>query len=75
MPDMLYRRVKTVMARRGVTFRAMVIDALERSLEEKKPAFVLRDASAGYAAKAGNAVSANDINRVIDEVHEPRGHA
>ncbi|HMP72622.1 MAG TPA: hypothetical protein PKE55_05095 [Kiritimatiellia bacterium] len=60
------------MAKRGLTFRTLVIDALEKSLAEKPTTFVLRDASAGYASKSRSSVSSADINRVIDDLREPR---
>jgi len=75
MPDNLFRRAKAVMAKRGVTFRALVIDALEQSLDEKNATFALRDASAGYAVKSRDAVSTGDINRAINDLREPKGRS
>jgi hypothetical protein len=73
MPDALFRRAKVRMAERRVTFRSLVIDAVERSLAEK-PArpFVLREASAGYVADRKEKVSRKAVNRAIDESREPR---
>ncbi len=60
------------MAERGVTFRSLVIDALEQALAEK-PArpFVLREASAGYSAAGTHKVSRKAINKAIDDSREP----
>lgn len=66
MPDQLLRRVKKVGLERNMSFRAMVIDALERTLEEPSVGFRLRDASVGTKARAINKVSAEAINRAID---------
>lgn len=73
MPDALFRRAKSVMTKRGMTFRSLVIDALEQSLDDQhqKP-FILRDASAGYAIGKRVGVSSQDVNRVIDETREPK---
>ncbi|HMO50156.1 MAG TPA: hypothetical protein PKE26_05485 [Kiritimatiellia bacterium] len=72
MPDQLVRRAKSVMAKRGITFRSLVIDALEQALEETpgKP-FVLRDASAGYTANRRQRISSQTINQTIDQTREP----
>ena len=65
IPDSLLRRVKTCLAERKVTFRALVISALEQSLREESRPFELRDASVGEPAR--KSVSSEDINRAIDE--------
>lgn len=73
MPDNLFRRAKSVMAKRRMTFRSLVIDALEQALDEQRPEpFVLREASAGYKVNKRGGVSNHDINRAIDETREPR---
>jgi len=73
MPDALFRRAKMVMAKRGMTFRSLVIDALEQALDENRSkAFVLREASAGYAVDKKGGVSRQNINKKIDEIREPR---
>lgn len=73
MPDTLFRRAKTVMSKRGMTFRSLVIDALEQALDENRSkAFVLREASAGYTVNKKNGVSRRAINEAIDENREPR---
>lgn len=73
MPDALFRRAKSVMAKRRMTFRSLVIDALELALDEQRPEpFVLREASAGYMVKKRGGVSSRTINQAIDETREPR---
>jgi len=67
MPDALMKRVKTVAARRKTTFRALVVDALERTLEEKAGGFQLEDASVGASAATNNSVTNKQINDAIDE--------
>jgi len=67
MPDKLMYKVKQVIAKRNTTFRALVIDALENSLNEEKAPFVLRDASAGYNVNGKGKVSSETINNAIDE--------
>jgi hypothetical protein len=49
-----------------MTFRALVIDALERALEEPSRSFRLRDASVGTNAKGSKTLSASSIDRAID---------
>ncbi|HMP75692.1 MAG TPA: hypothetical protein PKE12_05275 [Kiritimatiellia bacterium] len=73
MPDALLRRAKIRMAERGTTFRSLVIDALEQSLDDS-PArpFKLREASAGYEAGRKERVSRKAVNKAIDEGREPR---
>ena len=73
MPDDLLKRAKGVMVERGMTFRALVIDALEQSLQDRPESFVLRDAVAGYAPVEGSAISSGQINRAIDDLREPKG--
>jgi predicted nucleic acid-binding protein len=67
MPDQLMSRVKQVIAYRNITFKSLVIDALEQSLNEEKVPFVLRDASVGYNAHGAGPISADAINKAIDE--------
>jgi hypothetical protein len=75
VPDALLRRAKVAIAKQGVTFRALIIDALEQSLARKPEPFVLRDASAGYVAAGKDAVSSGDINRAVDDLREPKDQA
>jgi hypothetical protein len=70
MPDDLYQKVKPLLAERKMTFRALVIDAVERAIEAPRAAFKLRDASAGQSSD-GAAVSSEAINSMIDVVREP----
>jgi hypothetical protein len=70
VPDDLLRRVRPLLAERKMTFRALVIDAVERAIEVPAASFRLRDASAGRAID-GTAVSSEAINRAIHEAREP----
>jgi len=73
MPDALFQRAKSVMAKRRMTFRSLVIDALEQALDDQRSErFVLRDASAGYRADRRGGVSNQSINQAIDASREPR---
>lgn len=47
-----------------MTFRALVISALEQAVDEEAEPFVLQDASAGASGKVP--VSCEAINRAID---------
>jgi len=58
------------LAERKMTFRALVIDALERSIATPPASFKLRDASAGHAGADGK-VSSEAINHAINEAREP----
>jgi hypothetical protein len=68
MPEDLLRRVRPLLAERKMTFRALVIDALDRVIEARPSSFRLRDASVGED-NAG--VSSEAINRAIDEARGP----
>lgn len=70
VPDDLLKRVKPLLVERKMTFRALVIDAVERAIEVPGASFRLRDASAGQAGD-GKAVSSETINRAINEAREP----
>jgi hypothetical protein len=70
VPDDLLRRTRPVLAARKMTFRALVIDAVERVLEVPPVSFKLRDASAGHKSRTGE-VPNEAINRAINEVREP----
>ena len=70
VPDDLLRRVRPLLAERKMTFRSLVIDAVERVIEVPAASFRLRDASAGRAID-GTAVSSEAINRAIHEAREP----
>ena len=68
LPESLMARVRTWMAERNVTFRSLVISALEQALQQNTEPFHLRDASVGDSQKT---VSNQTINRAIDEQREP----
>ena len=70
MPDLLMKRVRRLLADRNMTFRALVIDALEQAIREEAPAFRLRDAAVGCVDRGRCGVSAEAINRAIDEQRE-----
>ncbi len=67
LPDSLMERAKRCSIERKLTFRALVIFALEQALETSVESFELRDASAGHANGAdGNTISNTKINQAID---------
>ncbi len=66
MPDQLLARVRKVTGERNMTFRALVIDALERVLEQNPGEFRLRDASVGKKPRGKSAIGSEAINRAID---------
>ncbi len=70
MPDALMHRVKKIAAERRTTFRALVVDALERALEEKPRAFKLRDAAVGRGTPVKKRVDTAAINLAIREQRE-----
>ncbi len=69
MPDDLLKRAKPFLAKRKMTLRTLVIDAVERVIGAPPAPFVLRDASAGSGGEEGS-VSSEAINRAIDETRE-----
>lgn len=69
VPDELLERVRPLLAERRMTFRALVIDAVERAISAPSVSFKLRDASAGHVGIDG-AVSSDAINRTINELRE-----
>jgi hypothetical protein len=69
MPDGLMQRVREVSAARKTTFRALVIEALEKSLLNQDTKFELRDASAGKPRKS-EGISAEQINAELDAQRE-----
>lgn len=70
MPDDLLRRVRPYLQERKMTLRALVIDALDRTIETHPVPFTLREASAGDVG-GGAGVSSEEINRAIDEARGP----
>lgn len=68
MPDALFKRAKKVAAERQTTLRMLMVDALERSLNEPPSAsFRLREAAVGYGSEK---VDADAINQAIDDQRE-----
>jgi hypothetical protein len=67
MPDNLLQRAKTVAAKQHTTLRMLMVDALERRLNETSRAFKLRDASVGESC---GMVSSEKINQAIDAQRE-----
>ena len=72
MPDTLMKRVKLAAARRKTTFRALVVDALERTLDDSPKDFRLEDAAAGQSADVENRVDQTAINAAINAQREHR---
>ena len=70
LPDGLLRRVKRRLAERKMTFRSLVISALEQTLAEDSQSFTLRDASIGNPDDT--LVSNAAINDAIDAQRNPR---
>lgn len=66
MPDALLKRVKTVAAQNNTTFRALVVNALEQSLDASNKKFYLDDASVGPALPEAETISNERINEAID---------
>ncbi len=64
MPDGLMSRVRKTIARRNMTFRALVVDALEKELQSSPSRFTLRDASVGK--NNGALIDVDAVNREID---------
>ncbi len=69
IPDALMDRVRVCLAKRKLTFRTLVISALENALQTEAKSFQLRDASVGAVSETE--VSSEDINRAIDEQRMP----
>lgn len=66
IPEPLMERVKSRLVERQLTFRDLVISALERALQEDAhPPFRLKDASVGRSSE--KTVSVEEINRAVDE--------
>ena len=69
MPDSLMQKVKAVSISRKTSVRALVIEALEKSLAQNEIPFELRDASAGKVKKKPR-VTAAQVNAEIDQLRE-----
>jgi len=72
VPKELLERARVVMVKRGMTFRALVLDALEQALGAESAPFSLRDASAGTPAGREGGVSPERINEAIEEQRKVR---
>ena len=70
MPNGLMLRAKHASSERNTTFRALVIDALEKALAPSPKAFRLRDASVGSAPAGHAGVSSEAINQAINAQRE-----
>ncbi len=68
LPDSLMRRVKERLNQENITFRAMVISALENALNEEQKPFTLRDAAAGEPNK--QKISEGEINAEIQQFND-----
>ena len=73
IPDNLFKRARRHVSERGITIRALVLDSLERALGTEPQAFKLRDASAGFQAEPHRGISAEEIDRAIDDLRQPGG--
>lgn len=65
LPDPLLQKAKRLAAERKTTVRALIIEALQSSLNQRRGKFALRDASFGDAGE-GERVSIAAINEAID---------
>ena len=68
LPDILVKRIKALTTEKNITFRSLVITALEKELDEEKFSFVLRDASVGSPTK--DPISNEEINRHLDDARD-----
>jgi hypothetical protein len=68
LPDSLAERIKACLAKRKMTFRGLVIAALEQALRDDPAPFKLRDASVGGGQRK---VSNDEINTEMDAQREP----
>lgn len=68
LPDNLVKRIKACTAERKVTFRSLVVAALENELAEEQGSFQLRDASMGTSTKSP--VPNEVINRHLDAIRD-----
>ncbi|NOX99980.1 MAG: hypothetical protein GXP30_09655 [Verrucomicrobia bacterium] len=64
LPDTLIKRIKFHTANKKVTFRSLVITALEKELSAEKKSFRLRDASVGNAGES--IISDQTINQHLN---------
>ncbi len=69
LPESLMDRVKSRLSEQKLTFRALVIAALEQALHDEPKPFLLRDVAVGPAS--GEKVSNATINRTMDDQRSP----
>ncbi len=69
LPDPLMQQAKHRMAEKGITFRALVIHALEQELSTSRKDFQLRDASVGDPSAKN--LNSEEINQAIDQQRQP----
>ncbi len=70
IPDGLLERARPALAKRHMTLRALVVDALEHLLQPESPVFRLRDASVGHRSESEERVGSDAINRAIEDLGE-----
>lgn len=68
IPDLLVKRIKSHTAERSISFRSLVIAALEKELAGDNGSFRLRDASAGDPKKG--LVSSEKINQDLNTIRD-----
>ncbi len=66
LPDSLMKRAKHCIAERKLTFRSLVISALEATLDKEVEPFKLRNAAVGKNNTPNNIISNATINDAID---------
>ena len=73
IPDPLMAKVKERLHRQKITFRTLVVAALEAELakDERGAGFRLRDAAAGEPFGESGRVTSEEVNAAIDGQREP----
>ena len=66
LPDSLMKRAKHCIAERKLTFRSLVISALEQALDEEVAPFKLRNAAVGKGNTSSDSISNATINDAIN---------
>jgi hypothetical protein len=69
LPDVILQKAKRLAAERKTSVRALIIEALQASFNQRRVKFTLRDASFGDGG-AGEQVSMAAINEAIDASRE-----
>lgn len=71
LPDSILTKAKQIAAVRKTTLRALIIEALQGSLNRKTTAFSLRDVSFGNDPAGGDGtIDSAAINSAIDDARE-----